>query len=267
MPSTAARSPPSRRGRQEKHTKGFEPLVEGFNQVAFENLNEMRAAVTDETAGIVVEPVQGEGGIRPTTVEYLRALRELADEFGILLMFDEVQCGVGRTGKLYAHEWAEMAPDILASAKGLGGGFPVGACLATERAAAALTAGSHGSTFGGNPLAMAVANGVLDVILENGFLERVDRTAALLCRRLEDLVKAHPSVLEEVRGMGLMQGLKCVVQNTDLVGALAERGMLAIVAGDNVARLVPPLVIEDTHVDEALAILDDACRALADAGG
>ncbi|MEK9755335.1 MAG: aspartate aminotransferase family protein, partial [Rhodospirillaceae bacterium] len=160
-------------GRQEKHTAGFGPLVDGFDQVAFGNLNEMRAAITPETAGIVIEPVQGEGGIRPVDPEYLRELRAIADEFGLLLMYDEVQCGIGRTGKLFAYEHSGVAPDVLASAKGLGGGFPVGACLATEKAAAGMTAGSHGSTFGGNPLAMAIGNAVLDVVLAKGFLENV----------------------------------------------------------------------------------------------
>ena len=249
-------------GRQTKHTKGFEPLVDGFDQVPFGNLNEMRAAIGPETAGILVEPVQGEGGIRPAAFDYLKGLRQTADEFGLVLMFDEVQCGMGRTGKLFAHEWAGIAPDILASAKALGGGFPVGACLATEPMAAAMTAGSHGSTFGGNPLAMAVANAVLDVMLADGFLEGVESIAGHLKGKLEALVAAHPAVLAEVRGSGLMLGLKCVGENSALIAELNANGMLAIAAGDNVVRLVPPLIIEETHVDEALAILEKSCAAL-----
>ena len=253
-------------GRQAKHTKGFEPLVDGFDQVPFGNLNEMRAAIGPETAGILVEPVQGEGGIRPAALDYLKGLREAADEFGVLLMFDEVQCGMGRTGKLFAHEWAGIAPDILASAKALGGGFPVGACLATEPVATAMTAGSHGSTFGGNPLAMAVANAVLDVILADGFLERVEGIAGYLKGKLEALVAAPPAMLAEVRGSGLMLGLKCVGENTALIAELNANGMLAIAAGDNVVRLVPPLVIEEAQADEAVAILETSCAALEERG-
>ena len=253
-------------GRQEKHTAGFGPLTDGFDQVAFDNLNEMRAAVGPETAGIVVEPVQGEGGIRPMSAEYLKGLRAICDEFGLLLMFDEVQCGIGRTGKLYAHEWSGVTPDILASAKGLGGGFPLGATLATARVAEAMNAGSHGSTFGGNPLAMAVGNAVLDVILETGFLDHVTEMAHRLGDGLEALVAKHPGVLEGTRGMGLMQGLKCKGdggENGELVGLAMAGGLLSVPAGDNVVRLVPPLIIEAADVDAALAILDDACASLA----
>ncbi len=249
-------------GRQAKHTQGYEPLVDGFDQVPFGNLNELRAAIGPETAGILVEPVQGEGGIRPAAIDYLKGLRQTADEFGLVLMFDEVQCGMGRTGRLFAHEWAGIAPDVLASAKALGGGFPVGACLATEPLAAAMKAGSHGSTFGGNPLAMAVANAVLDVILADGFLEGVERIAGYLKGKLEALVAARPAVLVEVRGSGLMLGLKCVGENTALIAELIANGMLAIAAGDNVVRLVPPLIIEEAHVDKALAILEKSCAAL-----
>ena len=249
-------------GRQAKHTQGFEPLVDGFDQVPFGNLNELRAAIGPETAGILVEPVQGEGGIRPAAIDYLKGLRQTADEFGLVLMFDEVQCGMGRTGRLFAHEWAGIAPDVLASAKALGGGFPVGACLATEPLAAAMKAGSHGSTFGGNPLAMAVANAVLDVILADGFLEGVERIAGYLKGKLEALVAARTAVLVEVRGSGLMLGLKCVGENTALIAELIANGMLAIAAGDNVVRLVPPLIIEEAHVDKALAILEKSCAAL-----
>ena len=199
-------------------------------------------------------------------LDYLRGLRDIADEFGVLLMLDEVQCGMGRTGKLFAHEWAGIEPDVLASAKGLGGGFPVGACLAKEAPASALTAGSHGSTFGGNPLAMAVANAVLDVILEDGFLGTVDAVARRLWRRLEELVAGHPKVFEGVRGAGLMVGLKCVGENTAVVAKFTEGGLLTVAAGENVVRLVPPLIIDDGHVDEAMAIMEKASVGLAGEG-
>lgn len=246
-------------GGQEKHTRGFEPLLEGFDHAAFGNLNELRAAVGPETAGILVEPIQGEGGIRPAAPEYLRGLREVADEFGLLLFFDEVQCGMGRTGRLFAHEWAGVAPDVMAVAKGLGAGFPVGACLATERAASGMTPGSHGSTFGGNPLAMAVANAVLDVMLADGFLEEVRRIAAVLRQCVAAVVERHPNVVAGLRGVGLMLGLECAVPNADLVARLRENGLLTAAAGDNVVRLLPPLIIEESHVDEAAAILEHSC--------
>lgn len=247
-------------GGQEKHTRGFEPLVDGFDHVAFGNLNELRAAVTEETAAILVEPVQGEGGIVPAEPEYLRGLREVADEFGLLLFFDEVQCGMGRTGRLFAHEWAGVTPDVMAVAKGLGGGFPVGACLMTERAAVGMTAGTHGSTYGGNPLAMAVANAVLDVVLADGFLAAVERVAGALRRRMEAVVEAHPGVLSGLRGVGLMLGLKCAVPNGELVARLRDNGLLTVGAGDNVVRLLPPLIIDESHVEEAAAIVERTCR-------
>ena len=249
-------------GGQEKHLAGFGPVVDGFDQVAFGNLNEMRAAIGPETAAILVEPVQGEGGIRPMSLDYLKGLREIADEFGVLLIFDEVQCGIGRTAKLFAHEWAGIEPDVLAAAKALAGGFPIGACLAKEAPAAALTSGSHGSTFGGNPLAMAVANAVLDVVLADGFLDRVDAISRKLWTRLEELVAGNPKVFEEVTGAGLMVGLKCVPENATVVGKFTEGGLLTVAAGNNVVRLVPPLIIEDSHVDEALTIMEKACAEL-----
>src|SRR5215510_11492173 len=243
-------------GRQAKHLKGFDPIVDGFDQVAFGNMNELRAAITSETGAVLIEPVQGEGGMRPATVEYLRALRQVADEFGLLLFCDEVQSGMGRTGKLFAHEWAGIEPDIVATAKGIGGGFPMGDCLAKEKAAKALTAGSHGSTFGGGPLAMACANAVLDVMLADGFFANVERMGRLLRTRLEALVKRHPVVFSDVRGAGLMLGLKCVVPNTDMVNKLRDAGLLTVGAGDNTVRVLPPLIIAESHVEEALAILD-----------
>ena len=249
-------------GGQEKHLAGFGPVVDGFDQVAFDNLNEMRAAVGPETAALLFEPVQGEGGIRALSKDYLKGARALADEFGVLLILDEVQTGIGRTGKLFAHEWAGIEPDILASAKGLGGGFPIGACLAKEGPASALTAGSHGSTFGGNPLAMAVGNAVLDVVLETGFLDKANAIAKRLWQRLEEIAVNHPTVFEGISGSGLMVGLKCVPTNMDVVAKLTEGGLLTVAAGENVVRLVPPLIIEDSHVDEAIAIIDKAAGEL-----
>jgi len=246
-----------------KYLEGFGPVSEGFDQVAFGNLNELRAAIRPETGGILVEPIQGEGGIRPASDHFLRALRATADEFGLLLVLDEVQCGMGRTGKLFAHEWAGISPDVMTLAKGLGGGFPIGAFLATEEAAKGMTAGSHGSTFGGNPLAMAVGNAVLDVILEDGFLDHVAATGERLRAGLERLVARHPAVLAEVRGRGLMLGLRCTGEAGPLVAALRESGLLTVAAAENVVRLMPPLTIEESHVDEALAAIDQASASRA----
>ena len=251
-------------GGSAKYLNGFDPVVEGFDHVAFGNLNEVRAAIGDETAAIVVEPVQGEGGIRPADVAFLRGLRDTADEFGLLLFLDEVQCGMGRTGRLFAHEWAGITPDVMAVAKGLGGGFPIGACLASGKAAEALTAGSHGSTFGGNPLAMAVANAVLDVMLTEGFLEHVCTVGAELRARLTALAARYPAVITEVRGAGLMLGLKCAIDNGTVVEHLLKEGLLAVPAADNVVRLLPPLTIEASHVAEAAEVLDRVCARLAD---
>lgn len=248
-------------GGQPKYLKGFTPTVEGFDQVAFGNLNELRAAITPETAGIMFEPVQGEGGIRPATLDYLRALREIADEFDLVLVFDEVQCGVGRTGKLFAHQWAGIAPDVMALAKGLGGGFPMGAILANEKAAKGMTPGTHGTTFGGNPLAMAAANAVLDVMLADGFLDEVDRISRLFWTRLLKLVADYPSVFEEVRGAGLMLGLKCVVNNGEMQTRLRDAGLLTVAAGDNVVRLLPPLIIGEAEVDAAMTMLEKVARS------
>ena len=242
--------------KNEKHLEGFGPPADGFDQVSFNNLNELRAAIGPETAAIAFEPVQGEGGIRPADLDYLRSLREIADEFGVLLLFDEVQCGNGRTGKLFAHEWAGITPDVMAIAKGIGGGFPMGAFLATEEAAKGMVPGTHGSTFGGNPLAVAVGNAVLDVLLEDGFLENVDKKGRLLWGRLSETVARYPDVYESVRGAGLMIGIKCVVPAGDVVVAFQKAGMLTVPAGDNVARLLPPLNIEESHIDEAIGIID-----------
>ncbi len=250
-------------GGQEKHLDGFAPRVEGFDQVALGNLNEARAAITPETAAVVVEPVQGEGGILPCDPAYLRGLRAMADEFGLLLIFDEVQTGMGRTGKLFAHEWSDVAPDVMALAKGLGGGFPVGACLATERAAQYMTPGSHGSTFGGNPLAMAAADAVLDVMLASGFFESVNAAGDKLWAGVQAVAARYPNIITEVRGKGLMIGLKCGIPNGDVVARLMAHGLLTVGAGDNVVRLVPPLTIGDSEIDAAVSIIEKSAAELA----
>lgn len=248
-------------GGQEKYLAGFGPKVDGFDQVAFGNLNELRAAITPQTGGIMIEPVQGEGGARANSVEYLHALRQVCDEFGLLLLFDEVQCGMGRTGKLFAYEWARVTPDVMALAKGLGGGFPVGACLATERAASGMTAGVHGTTFGGNPLAMAMGNAVLDVLLAPGFLPQVVAAAEKLRDGLATIVAENPTVYAEVRGQGLLTGLRCVVPNGEVQTQLRAQGLLTVAAGDNVVRLLPPLVIGDAEIQEALAAISAVASA------
>ncbi|MDA8231787.1 MAG: aspartate aminotransferase family protein [Magnetospirillum sp.] len=242
-------------GGQEKHLKGFDPVVDGFDHVPYGNLNALRAAIGPETAAILVEPVQGEGGIVAGDPDYLRRLRATADEYGLLLVFDEVQTGIGRTGRLFAHEHAGVAPDVMAVAKGLGGGFPVGACLATAKAAQAMVAGSHGSTFGGNPLAMAVAETVLEVVLEPGFLAEVERIGTALRAGLDRLQAAFPAAIEEVRGTGLMLGLKCRMANTDLMARLLANGLLTVAAGDNVVRILPPLIVREAEIEEGLDIL------------
>jgi acetylornithine/N-succinyldiaminopimelate aminotransferase len=244
----------------EAYLKGFGPAMEGFDHVAFGNLNEMRAAVGKETAAIMVEPIQGEGGVRAAPDNYLSGLRDIADEFGLLLVYDEVQCGMGRTGKLFAHEWEGVPPDIMAIAKALGNGFPVGACLATERAAVGMVAGTHGSTFGGNPLAMAAGNAVLDTMLEPGFFARVDATAELLRGRLDLLVRSHPKLFAELRGTGLLLGIRCVVPAAEFVAKLRQNGLLTLTAGDNVMRILPPLIVGEREIDEALDVMRRVAR-------
>jgi acetylornithine/N-succinyldiaminopimelate aminotransferase len=247
-----------------KLTDGFGPLVDGFDQVAFGNMNEMRAAITDETAAICIEPIIGEGGIKPADIDYLKALRAVCDEYGILLYFDEIQTGFGRTGKLFAHEWAGITPDVMCTAKGIGGGFPLGAFMATEKAAVGMVAGSHGSTFGGNPLAMAVGNAVLDVMLEEGFLDGVTETASLLRPQLEALAARYPGVFEEVRGTGLMLGLRLnpAITNTDFIARLKKEHLLVLPAGENVLRLLPPLIITRVEIDLALTALETVSAAI-----
>ncbi len=249
-------------GAQPKHLDGFGPPVEGFDQVPFGDHDAFRQAIGPETAAVLLEPVQGEGGIRVVPDVCLQGVRALCDEHGILMILDEVQTGNGRTGRFFAHEHAGVAPDILCTAKGLGGGMPIGACLAREAVGACLTAGSHGSTFGGNPLAMAAGNAVLDVLLAPGFLEDMAARAARLREGLEGLSAQFPDVIGGVRGRGLMLGLEAVVPNGALVEALREEALLSVGAGDNVVRLLPPLIIDDGHVAEALDRIAAACRRL-----
>lgn len=249
-------------GGQPKYLEGFGPKVEGFDQVPFGDVEAVKATITEETAAILIEPVQGEGGIRPLSNESLRALRELCDAEGILMILDEVQSGVGRTGKLFAHEWAGIEPDIMAVAKGIGGGFPFGACLATASAADGMTAGTHGTTYGGNPLAMAVGNAVLDVILEPGFLPHVNDVALVLRQGLASLKDRYPGLVSDVRGSGLMLGIKCAKSNTDLVLAMRNEHILGVPAGDNVVRLLPPLIVTAEEARDALSRIEAALEML-----
>jgi acetylornithine/N-succinyldiaminopimelate aminotransferase len=249
-------------GGQKKYLEGFGPKVEGFDQVAFGDHEGVGSAITPETAAILIEPIQGEGGIRPVPTQCLRGLRALCDEHGLLLIFDEIQTGVGRTGKLFAYEWSGIAPDIMTIAKGIGGGFPMGACLATAEAAKGMTVGTHGTTFGGNPLAMAVGNAVLDVVLKPGFLEHVRRAGLVLKQRLAELADRHPAVIAEVRGQGLMMGLRTHVPNTDFIAAARDQKLILIAAGEDVARLLPPLVVTEEEIGEAVQRMDAACHAI-----
>ena len=249
-------------GGQQKHLEGFGLPVDGFDQVQGFDIEAVEAAIGDTTAGVLIEPIMGEGGMLEVSWRFLQDLRALCDRHGILLILDEVQTGLGRTGRLYAHEWAGIAPDIMATAKGLGGGFPVGACLTTEAVGDAMTAGSHGSTFGGNPLAMAVGNAVLDIVLEDGFLDNAAQMGLRLKQRLAALKDEHGDIIEEVRGQGLMLGLKCRVPNVKLLEALRAAKMLTVQAGDNVVRLLPPLIVGETEIDLACDTIDAACVAL-----
>lgn len=249
-------------GGQPKYLEGFGPKVDGFDQVPFGDVDAAEKAITGETAAILVEPIQGEGGIREVPAQVLRRLRELCDAHGLLLIYDEVQCGIGRTGKLFAYERVGVAPDLMAIAKGIGGGFPVGACLATDEAAIGMTAGVHGTTFGGNPLAMAVGNAVLDVVLADGFLDDVARKALLMKQGLAAIADDFPDVVEEIRGVGLMLGVKCRVPNTKLSAAMRDEKLLAVTAGDNVVRLLPPLVVTDEDIRIALDRLRAAAASL-----
>ena len=247
----------------EKMVKGFGPLMPGFRHLPWGDIDTLEAAVTDRTAAVMIEPVQGEGGIRPLPDQDLRRIREICDRTGTLLVLDEVQCGMGRTGRLFAHEYAGITPDIMMVAKGIGGGFPLGAVLATEAAAAGMVAGTHGSTYGGNPLACAVGARVMDIVADEAFLAEVNRKGALFRQKLEGLVAAHPGVFEGVRGQGLMLGLKCRVSPADLVKACYAQHILTVPAGDNTLRLLPPLNIEDAEISEAVERLDRAAGSLA----
>ncbi len=247
----------------EKMTKGFGPLLPGFKTLPWGDHDALNAAITDTVGAILVEPVQGEGGIRPLPEPCLKGLRDLCDTHGILLIFDEVQCGMGRTGRLFAHEWAGIEPDIMMVAKGIGGGFPLGAVLATERAASGMVAGTHGSTYGGNPLGCAVGCAVADIVTDPAFLEDVRRKSGLLRQKLEGLVASHPDVFEGVRGSGLMLGLMCKATNTDVVAAGYAEHLLTVPAADNVVRLLPALTITDADIAEAVDRLDRAAATLA----
>ncbi len=247
-----------------KYLEGFGPAVEGFDQVPFADLEATKKAIGPETAGILIEPIMGEGGVRVVPSAFLRALRQLCDKHGLMLIFDEVQTGVGRTGEIFAYERSGVAPDIMALAKALGGGFPVGACLATTEAAKGMTAGTHGSTFGGNPLAMAVGNAVLDVVLEPEFIEHVRKISLLLKQRLAEIKDRHASVIAEVRGEGLLIGLRVIPPAGTLVDELRAEKMITVAAGDNVVRLLPPLIINEEEIGEAVARIDRACARLAE---
>jgi acetylornithine/N-succinyldiaminopimelate aminotransferase len=250
-------------GGQKKYIEGFGPVVEGFDQVPFADLEVTKAAITPATGAILIEPIMGEGGVRVVEPSFLRALRELCDRHGLLLLLDEVQTGMGRAGELFAHQRVGVEPDIMGLAKALGGGFPVGACLAKREAAKGMTTGTHGSTFGGNPLAMSAANAVLDVMLEPGFLERVRRTGLFFKQRLAEIKDHYPAIISEVRGEGLLIGVRAVVPAGELVDALRAEKMIAVAAGDNVVRLLPPLIISEAEISEGVDRLGRACARLA----
>ena len=250
-------------GGQKKYLDGFGPVVQGFDQMPFGDLEATKGAIGPETAAIMIEPIMGEGGVRVVPPEFLRALRRLCDDNGLLLVFDEVQTGMGRSGELFAYQRCGVTPDIMGLAKALGGGFPLGACLATAEAAKGMTVGTHGSTFGGNPLAMAAAGAVLDVVLADGFLERVRHIALLLKQRLAEIKDRYPTVVAEVRGEGLLIGLRAVVPSAELVDELRAQKLITVAAGDNVVRLLPPLIVSEDEVAEAVRRIDRACARIA----
>jgi acetylornithine/N-succinyldiaminopimelate aminotransferase len=243
---------------QAKLRDGFAPLLTGFTVVEFNNLDAALAAIDENTAGFLVEPIQGEGGIRPATHEFLSGLRAACDERDLMLVFDEVQCGVARTGTLYAHEQYGLTPDIMASAKGIGGGFPLGACLATEKAAAGMVIGTHGSTYGGNPLAMAAGQAVFDIVANDEFLGQVRAKGERLRAALEQMIPNHDHLFDSVRGTGLMLGVKMKTDSRAFVNYLRTKGLLAVAAGDNVMRVLPPLTIEESHIREFVDTLSAA---------
>jgi len=250
-------------GGQKKYLDGFGPVFDGFDQMPFADLEATKRAIGPETCAILIEPVMGEGGVRVVAPEFLRALRQLCDDNGLLLVFDEVQTGVGRTGDLFAYQHTGVVPDIMALAKALGGGFPLGACLASTEAAKGMTTGTHGSTFGGNPLAMAAGNAVLDVVLADGFLDRVRRASLVLKQRLAEIKDRYPAVIAEVRGEGLLVGLRAVVPSGELVDELRTEKMITVAAGDNVVRLLPPLIVSEEEIAEAVRRIERACTRLA----
>ena len=250
-------------GGQKKYLDGFGPVADGFDQVPFADLEAAKRAVGPQTAAILIEPIMGEGGVRVVPNEFLRALRRLCDEHGLLLVFDEVQTGIGRTGELFAYQRCGVVPDIMALAKALGGGFPLGACLATSEAAKGMTTGTHGSTFGGNQLAMAAANALLDVVLADGFLERVCRVSLVLKQKLAEIKDRYPTIIAELRGEGLLVGLRAVVPSAELVDELRAEKMITAAAGDNVVRFLPPLIVSEEEVAEAVRRLERACARIA----
>src|SRR5690242_7625962 len=245
-----------------KYLDGFGPPMDGFDQVPLGDLDAVKRAIGPHTAGILVEPVQGEGGVRTAPLSFYKALRQLCDEHGLLLVFDEVQTGMGRTGDLFAYRWVGVTPDVMSLAKALGGGFPIGAVLATAEAASGMTPGSHGSTFGGNPLAISAANAVLDVMLKPGFFDHVQKMSLLLKQKLASVVDRYPAVLSEVRGEGLLVGVKAVVPSGDLVNALRDQKLLTVGAGDNVVRFLAPLIVNESEIDHSVQCLERACVAL-----
>src|SRR5262245_30161002 len=245
-----------------KYLEGFGPPMDGFDQVAHGDLEAVKKAIGPQTAGILIEPVQGEGGVRSAPPAFFKALRQLCDEHGLLLAFDEVQTGMGRTGDLFAHRRTSVTPDVMSLAKALGGGFPIGAVLATAEAAAGMGPGSHGSTFGGNPLAISAANAVLDVMLKPGFFDHVQKMSLLLKQKLASVIDRHPDVVSEIRGEGLLIGIKAVVPSGDLVAALRNEKLLTVGAGDNVVRFLPPLIVTEAEIEESVTRLERACTAL-----
>ena len=252
-------------GGQEKYLEGFGPKAQGFIQVPFDDEKALRAAIGEKTAALLIEPIQGESGLRPVPKEFMQLLRRICDENGLLFIVDEVQTGMGRTGKLFAYQWSGIKPDIMALAKGLGGGFPIGACLATKEAAKGMTPGTHGSTFGGNLLAMAAANAVLDVMLADGFLDHVNAMANLFKQGLASIIDRFPDVVESIRGVGLLTGLKCVVKNTEVIAAMRDEKLLGVGAGNNVIRLLPPLTVTEDEIRDGLHRIEKAVQLVSNA--
>lgn len=252
-------------GGQQKYLEGFGPKAQGFIQVPFDDKKALRAAIGEKTAALLIEPIQGESGLRPVPTEFMQLLRRVCDENGLLFIVDEVQTGMGRTGKLFAYQWSNIEPDIMALAKGLGGGFPIGACLATKEAAKGMTPGTHGSTFGGNLLAMAAANAVLDVMLSDGFLDHVNAMANLFKQGLASIIDRFPDVVQSIRGIGLLTGLKCVVPNVELIAAMRDEKLLTVGAGNNVIRLLPPLIVTEDEIRDGLHRIEKAVQYVSNA--